>query len=298
MTKITTSKPIFLKLINLILVIGLGISAAKLMWLALTPVKQISPRVEANSPLDTQVKINTNYGKIISSHHLFGEITKTPVVSSAPTTTINKSLTPTKLNLTLHGIVAYQSKNGFALISSPNKPQEVYEKGQKISDGVFVDDIYPNKVTLNNRGRIEELLLPVDELVSTPSTTPYQAPNSSIYNKSGLSSVINTSANKPVDLAAIRQSAFKNPQKLMDIIRPFPAVVNGQFLGYRIIPGRNRQVFRQLGFRRNDIIQEVNNIVLDDPSKGVMLLGELSQASSVSVRIKRGNRIIDIQHQF
>jgi general secretion pathway protein C len=95
-----------------------------------------------------------------------------------------------------------------------------------------------------------------------------------------------------VDLSSIRQEALSNPQKLMDVARPSPAIIDGKFIGFRVQPGRKRKAFRQLGFRPNDIITEVNGIVLDDASKGAMVLGELSQASSLSVTVKRGSQEI------
>ena len=57
-------------------------------------------------------------------------------------------------------------------------------------------------------------------------------------------------------------------------------------------------MFNQLNFRSNDIITEVNGIVLDDQNKGAMVLGELSQASNISVKVKRGNQELVIDHSF
>ena len=84
----------------------------------------------------------------------------------------------------------------------------------------------------------------------------------------------------------------------MEIARPSPAMVNGQFIGFRVQPGNQRKVFRQLGFRPNDIITEVNGILLDSASKGAQVLAELAQASSLSIKVTRGNQEIFIEHGF
>ena len=213
------------------------------------------------------------------------------------------------MNLKLHGIVAYKSKQGFALISSNNGPQKVYGKGESIEEGIIVTNIYPNKVTLSNNGNPEELLLPVDESNAKARPTrrglPLGGGNTALPSKRSMvpaavaPPLANTSTENEVeDLNAFRQEVISDPAKLMDIVKPSPEIVDGQFIGFRIQPGTKRKLFTQLDFRPNDIITEVNGIVLDDPSKGAMVLGELAQAANVSVKVKRGDQELFIEHSF
>ena len=102
----------------------------------------------------------------------------------------------------------------------------------------------------------------------------------------------------PNSLSNFRQEILKSPAKLMDVATPSPATENGAFIGFRVQPGKNRQIFRKIGLRANDIILSVNGIVLDDASKGAMALGELRQASSVDLVIKRGNEELNLSHSF
>ena len=277
-------------IITLVLVIVLGIMAARLMWLIVAPKQVAASHVKTAIDSTIVAKEKINYGKIIASHNLFGAVTKsvkTPVSPAAP-----QKKAATKLNLKLHGIVAYKSsKKGFALISKGSGVQKVYGEGDELQDGVTVSEVFSDKVVLDNQGKIEELLLPikVDKSNSQKVTTiPENLPRG------------NVPSVKPgdINLAAIRQEALSSPQKLLDVASPSPAIINGKFIGFRVRPGRKRKLFRQLGFRPNDIIIEVNGIILDDSSKGAMVLGELSQASELSVTVKRGSQEILINHSF
>ncbi len=300
------SKPKLPSFISLLLVIALGISLAKLMWLILTPTPQISTfsATETSNLITPQAKIN--YGKRIADQHIFGEVKIAPVaaVVKKPVAVKQAVVAPTKLNLKLHGIVAYKSKEGFALISAANGPQKVYGKGETIQEGVTVSDIFPEKVVLDNRGKTEELLLPVNKAAPNSRRRSNNSalggvplPGSETQKKPSRSPLASANSAQP-NLAKLREDIISNPTKLMDVVRPSPAIVDGQFIGFRIKPGKERRMFNQLNFRSNDIITEVNGIVLDDQNKGAMVLNELSQAASISVKVKRGNQEILIDHAF
>ena len=282
---------------SLILMIILSILAAKLMWLIITPKQVITSQVPStgNSTIISKEKIN--YGKLIANQHLFGEVVvkKAPVVK-APVKKQAPKVAPTKLNLKLHGIVSYKndSKKGYALISSSGKTQKVYGKGDELQKGVTVVDIFSDKVVLDNHGRTEDLILPVKKTKPSSPKKNRQIPSTypSSFRKQP------TKKTSDLDLGAFRREVQSSPQKLLDIASPSPAIVNGNFIGFRLQPGRKRKLFRQLGFRSNDIITEVNGIILDDSSKGPMVLGELAQASELSIKLKRGSQEIFIQHSF
>lgn len=298
-------KPILPGFISLLLVIALGVSLAKLMWLIITPQQELVLQPKNNQVASQSKKEATNYGKLIADQHIFGEVVikKKPVVPKKQPVKVVKPVSPkVKLNAKLHGIVAYKSQEGFALISNNNARQKVYAKGDTLQEGVTISEILPTKVLVDNNGAVEELLLPKKIKTS----------NSRASQKSGTRSFANLPKNtatplptgnvaqagaKP-DLNQVRQEILVNPQKLTDIVRASPAVINGEFIGFRIRSGKNRRLFRQLNFRANDIITEVNGIVLDDANKGVQVLGELESATNLSIKVKRGNQEVYIDHSF
>jgi len=292
------SKPKLPGFISLLLVIALGISLAKLMWLVITPQQQLILAPQNNNVSTVSQKISTNYGKLIADQHIFGEVVvkKAPIKPKVKSVVAVKPVVPkVKLNAKLHGIVAYKSQKSFALISNNNGPQKVYGKGDSLQEGVTISDIFPSKVVVNNNGVEEELLLPVKgdrnakkskskrpQSLNIPASLPGATP----------------APNNLPDLNQFRQEILTDPSKITDIVRASPAIINGQFIGFRVRSGRKRKLFRQLKFRPNDIITEINGIVLDDASKGIEVLGQLQSASSLSIKVKRGNQEVYIDHSF
>ncbi len=298
------SKPKLPGFISLLLVIALGISLAKLMWLVITPQQQLVLTPESNNVSSVSQKKIINYGKLIADQHIFGKVVikKVPVKPKVQATVVVKPVTPkTKLNAKLHGIVAYKSQQGFALISNNNGPQKVYGKGDTLQEGVIISNIFPTKVVVDNNGVEEELSLPVKGRKSTntnKSKRPQSLKSLPGFNNNASLPRTTPAPNDLPDLNQFRQEILADPSKLTDIVRASPAIINGQFIGFRVRSGRKRKLFRQLNFRPNDIITEINGIVLDDASKGIEVLGQLQSASSLSIKVKRGNQEVYIDHSF
>ncbi len=297
------TKPKLPSFISLLLVVVLGVAVAKLMWLIVTPKTKMAIYAQESSSTINKPKQKINYGKLIANQHLFGvvEVKKAEPVAKAPKPDETPIVAPTKLNLKLHGIIAYRTSNGgFALISSASGSQKVYGKGDEVEDGVTVSEIFSDKVVLNNHGKSEDLLLPINKAsTSSNRSGGFNHPTSRSAPRAPEPTMDGKPPNSGApDLSSFREEMLANPAKLLSVARSSPAIVDGQFIGLRIQPGSRRKLFRKLGFRPNDIITEVNGIVIDDMSKGAMIIGELSQASSLSVKVKRGNQEISIDHSF
>lgn len=284
-------------LLSFLLVVALGVSLAKLMWLVLTPAQKIQTQTAQVSNVAATPVAKINYGSVIAKQHLFGVVKKEKIPVKNEAEAVKNTPPPKKLNLQLHGVVSYKANlEGYALISSSGGSQKVYGKGDELENGVSIKDIYSTKVVILNNGLEEELLLPRKEASkSSRSSLPaVSLPGAERSRKPKR----NTSNNGAPDLSQFREEVLANPRKLMDIATPSPAIVNGKFIGFRVHPGARRKTFRELGFRPNDIITEVNGIVLDDASKGAQVLADLSQASQLSVKVKRGNQELFIDHSF
>jgi len=291
--------PIFPAFISILLVIALGISLAKLLWMIVTPEQELVLVAEESQVASINPKKATNYGKLIADQNIFGKVVvkKTPVKTEPKKVEIVKPVVPkVKLNAKLHGIVAYESQNSFALISNNNSRQKVYAIGETLQEGVTINKILPTKVLVDNNGTIEELLLP--KKIKTSSNRSNQRANSNSANNASLPQARNPQTNGGPDLNQFRQEILTNPAKLSDIVRASPAIKNGEFIGFRIRSGKNRKLFRQLKFRANDIITEVNGILLNDANKGIEVLAQLETATNLAIKVKRGNQEIFIDHAF
>ena len=303
------------------MVIALGATLANLLWMVLTPptaVAQASNLKTTNLTAGAPKK--QNYGKLIADQHIFGAIPK-----AAPKTVKAPAVTPVvakpvvkNLNLKLHGIIASKSgAGGFAMITYNGKTQEVYKQGEAIPkkekdkerelDGVTVKSINEKLVIIDNNGTEQVLELP--GLLAKSSGATAKAPTAKRSRTTRLKPRAVKTANTPSNdtannngqantLAELREQALEDPSVIMSIITPSIVRKDGAVTGIRVYPSRNRKLFRELGLRNGDIITQVNDIIIDDPSKGMEIFQQISSASSLSITITRGGNEQVLTPQF
>lgn len=256
---------------SLLLVVIVAWLLAKLVW-ALVPVPEAArwqpPPVEPPQQRGAEAR-GPDIDKLIGAN-LFGQYqaTQTGRVEDAP---------ETRLSLTLLGILAGAEKESRALIGSSNGEEKPYAIGDEVTSGARLQDIFPDRVILNRGGKFETLRLNKD--APSKESLTYQPPPATAG-----------SAETAQALAQIREEILSDPTKASNYLRVQPANVNGQLKGYRIYPGRERETFQQLGLRPGDLVTAVNGIQLDDNQKALQLLGDLSQATAVSLTIERGGQ--------
>ena len=257
--------------VDLVLAVIIARLLAQLVWALLpTPAAaawQAAPAL-ANAP-DPANQLDLNR---IASAHLFGQYQ----ASATPGLDKIRNAPDTQLNLTLLGILA-NSRNkaaSRALISGSGE-EKPYSINDAIAAGVTLTAIFPDRVVLSRNGQLETLRLDKDQ------------PNSS---DAPLAVADNVDGGAAESLAQIRAQMLANPAKAQDYIRVQPApnaTGNGQ-LGYRIFPGRDRSVFTSAGLRPGDVVTSINGVQLDDPSKSLQLLSDLSQANQITLTVQRG----------
>jgi len=108
-----------------LLVVALSASLAKLLWMIVAPVEDVSaaPIVAAAPPIVTQQK--PNFGRIIANTHLFGKVTKVvPVRTTTRTQQAPPPIVPTQppVKLSLHGLWAKKNSEGRTDISFKSQP--------------------------------------------------------------------------------------------------------------------------------------------------------------------------------
>ena len=309
-----------------LLVILLGITLAKLLWMFLTPAESMTAKTPtATNNAIVKPKKQPNYGKIIADQHLFGKVSKKVVATTAPTkvnTPPPVAVAP-KLNIKLYGIMSYNKKtSGYALLSFNGKPQKVYAVNDSLDKEkkIIVSDVTTEKVIISNHGKLEEFSLPKTFTKSTgvaipanamlnndkapashnpamavappmPATRPFM-PRAGIQKPN--ISPDNSNAPSVKNMSSFREQVMANPAKLMEVASAEPFSKDGNFLGFRVRPGKQRRFFRQLGLRNGDVIKEVNGIQIDSPEKGLMIMSEISGASDLNITVLRGTRDVQL----
>ena len=252
-----------------VLVIAIAYQLATLTWALVpgsTPAAAPAPRlVDGASPAPTE-----DYSALTTSH-LFGEAAaQTEVAVVAPV-----EAPDTTLSLTLRGILSKEGDvHGSALIESRNE-QKAYYVGQAVdgADGATLHSVYSDRVLLDRGGgRIETLRLPKELAASTGSAMGMpQLPQ----------------AQPQTQNAPLREVISNNAAKLTDIVKLAPHVQEGQIVGFRVTPGRDRATFEALGLQAGDVVTDINGTVLDDPNQGFQVFQSLGEATQANVTVLR-----------
>ena len=79
----------------------------------------------------------------------------------------------------------------------------------------------------------------------------------------------------------------KNPENLFDILSVQPNFINGRLRGFIISPGIEKELFKDLGFKKNDIILNINNSALNNLSEAIKLRDILVEKKIFNITIER-----------
>ena len=214
--------------------------------------------------------------EMVAAAHLFGAA---PAEADPALSELTEA-PDTRLDLTLLGILSATVDRGSrALIGASNGEEKPYAIGDDVVRGVRLQAIFPDRVILARGGQLETLRLDKD----APNRSPGPAP-----------AVAAAAGEEATDtgamLANIRQELLNDPSRAAEYIRIQPASSGGQLRGYRIYPGRDRTAFNAVGLRPGDLVTQVNGIQLNDANTALQMLGQLSQAGSISVLVDRGGQ--------
>jgi len=252
-----------------VVVIAIAYQLATLTWAFVpgaTPTAAPAPRVvltSGSAPV-------SDYS-VLANSRLFGEAAQqpqqpvTPVIDAPDTT----------LSLTLKGILSKEGDpNGSVIIANSRNEEKAYFVGQTIegADGATLHSVFADRVLLNRNGRLETLRLP-KELTSAGGSA------------AGMASPLPQAA--PQQPVTLRETITENATRLADIVRLAPHVQEGQVVGFRVNPGRDRATFEALGLQPGDVVTDINGTVLDDPSQGLAVFQALGEATQANVTVLR-----------
>jgi general secretion pathway protein C len=282
---------------------------ALVLWLLYAIVQMIGLLIPGSQAPDQQV-VAAPLGQVaakssqidikrLQSFNLFGQLGEQPiVVDTTPLEDdIEDTAVKTKLSLVLQGIVsASDSASAVAIIVHKGK-QEQYHIGEKLPVGnrVILAKVLLDHVILDNKGKYESLWL-YDEANSTfngqqtARNTPRAKPRPP-QNK-----ITDMRKNQEATTLAkdYRKRLYKNPKSLAEVLRIAPAQQDGQMVGYRVSPGKDRQQFTNLGFKANDIVTSINDIALDEPSQALEVYKLMRTATEASFTVLRNGESVQL----
>ena len=296
------------QLVIVLLCLWLIMSLVSLVW-ALYPAADVSSseNVKIVNPISQAPSGSTSTPVDIDklqSRHLFGEanvdVPVAQVVEEAPIAEasrdgIEEGAKETRLQLVLRGVVAStQDGLGHAIIEFKKK-QAVYavEDELPVSGKVVLAKVMRRQVVLDNGGTYELLTLSEDnELDAQIQQTPEPRPTVS---KSAPAIVDKRTEQGATRLAQeYRDRLYQNPQSLAEVVAVNAVRQDGELLGYRISPGKDKAQFSQLGFKAGDLVTSVNGIDLNDPANTMRLYQTMRTASEAVFDLQRGDEVVSL----
>lgn len=188
-----------------------------------------------------------------------------------------------RLSLKLRGVVA--GEEGYAIISESDGGDEVYRIGDELPGGARVESLEPRRVLIVRNGRTEALEMD-DDATRARRNGPARVDADTAAQLPGIRGLRSadgvSAASLPDSVAALTGGG----ERLADSISVMP-VSSG---GYRVRPGRNAELFEQLGLQVNDIVKAVNGRPLESESDVEALFADVMMRGDVAITVERNGR--------
>ncbi|UUI61611.1 GspC family type II secretion system variant ExeC [Aeromonas salmonicida] len=179
----------------------------------------------------------------------------------------------TQLNAQLNGVLASSDPAKSIAIIAHSGVQNSYGIGDFI-DGTQakVRQVFADRVIIERDARDETLMLDGEE-----------------YGKP-----LPRQGNPDEKLSSVRSELLGNPGKITDYLNISPVRVDGRMVGYRLNPGRNPELFNQLGLVANDMAVSINGLDLRDNAQAMQAMQQVAGATEMTVTVERQGQLYDV----
>lgn len=223
---------------------------------------------------------------------LFGQLGETSEVKAEAVEIITDA-PKTSLSIQLTGVVASTAEQkGLAVIDSRGS-QDTYSLGDKIKGtSASLKEVYADRIIIANAGRYETLML--DGLkYTTQSNANQQLQKAKSQTKvQRLDKRSNAKVGRQISQS--RDALLADPSKITDYLAISPVKRSGQVLGYRLNPGKDAALFKQAGFKANDLAKSINGYDLTNMGQALEVMAQLPELTEVSLMVERQGQLVEI----
>jgi type II secretion system protein C len=253
--------------------VGLAISARQ----KLNEYNRIMPvQIEKPSEINSASDITANSQEklmLIQKRDLFATI------KSEKKEEVKEPKKKSELGFRLVGTSITKGKTPFAIIENSQKKQDVFEIEEKVFQKASLKEIHTEKIVLERDGTLE--VLEVEGGIKDPSD-----------------SNITSSGGEFVIPEEELTEALNNLPTLLSQARAVPYFRNGQSIGMRLYAIKSGSLYEKIGLKNSDVIKEINNSQVNDPSKALKLFEDLKTERSISVAVEREGQDIQLRYQI
>ena len=246
---------------------------AQLTWWLIEPAE---PNTNASIPAYTPSANSSGSVSVdmaaIQSLNLFGQ-------ADTSASSNRRDAPKTSLNIRLVGVSASSNTQRSAAIIEQAGQQQTYIVGDELGrSGVTVEEIYADRVLLDNNGRIETLQL---------EDIGEDRPALSLIVDEPTAATTETTEIPAREVGEAMEQLSADPQSITDFVSISPAMENGELIGYRLQAGQNPELFRQTGFQNGDLAVAINGYDLTDMQQAMELSNELTTMTRADISILR-----------
>lgn len=260
---------------NGVLIAALAWMMASWSWQLIWQPRDSAPKAALPRPSDQSAssQIPLSDPDLQAWMGLFGVSNRT--VTAVSQRTAPETLTTT-LDARLLGILSASDNSVLprAILVGREIPERAYGVGDRIGPA-WIQRIEWDHVLLDHQGRLESVRLPKFSSLDGQETNQKKI------------------APETQELVGKLWSQFETtPESILEKIRIEPYFDRGQLQGVRLFPGSDPKFLEPFGIRGGDLVTWVNGVELNDPAKGMELLGKLGSADAIQFRVLRGSETL------
>jgi general secretion pathway protein C len=257
---------------------ALAVNAALAFWLDPGTEPAVVAPAPALAGKRAAADADTREYSVILDRNLFG---------SEPITVSARADAPTGATaspeLRLLGTAQIDDR-GYAVIEDvAGKRQEVFVVGETVFEGPTLVAVRPGSADILDHGRKQTL-----EISQPPGAD--DAGRSGASKKDGKTDSIRQTGTNTymVDRREVQHS-IDNLNRIATQMRAVPYLKDGTTIGFRVFNIKNGSIFERMGLKNGDVIQAVNGVDLDSPTKALALLEDLQTTDEIRVNLLRDN---------
>lgn len=217
-----------------------------------------------------------------SQSFLFGKpLAKT--VEKSPKVVV-EDVKDSRLDVTLVGVIDMPG-SGVAFIKRSNKTSVVFEGGEIVAN-VFLVEVFPTEVVIDNNGVQEKLSLARDK-----NTLLIKEGESGVAVEPSGRSLSYSSSSALSEIGSVLK---KSPMSIAKFIRFKPINKAGKLVGVKLWSKTDKKLFRELGFKEGDLLVRVNGESIDLLASNPALWQKFLKESQFELIVDRNGQQYDI----
>jgi general secretion pathway protein C len=208
-------------------------------------------------------------------------------VKGAPAERSTSDAKRTDLNVKLWGTaITADPTRSYAIIEDlAARRQALYRVGDSILDAATLARVEWNRVVLERNGDEEVLELASARGPATSATGALGAVGAAAAGER----IRKTADDKFVIDRRELERTVANLNEVFTQARAVPYFQDGKTVGFRVFAIKPGSVFEKIGLQNGDIINRVNGVEINDPTKAISLFTELQNEGHIALDLQRNN---------